>query len=51
MDWIHEARLNHCGIVINPGAYSHTSVAILDALNTCDGHAGVGGPHLQHPQA
>jgi 3-dehydroquinate dehydratase-2 len=37
VDWIHEARLNHCGIVINPGAYSHTSVAILDALNTCDG--------------
>ncbi|CAM5692908.1 Catabolic 3-dehydroquinase [Streptomyces alboniger] len=31
------ARLNHCGIVINPAAYSHTSVAILDALNTCDG--------------
>ncbi|CAM5354117.1 Catabolic 3-dehydroquinase [Streptomyces violaceorubidus] len=28
---------NHCGIVINPAAYSHTSVAILDALNTCDG--------------
>ena len=37
VDWIHEARLHHAGIVINPGAYSHTSVAILDALNTCDG--------------
>ena len=37
IDWIHEARTGHCGIVINPGAYSHTSVAILDALNTCDG--------------
>ena len=37
VDWIHEARLHHCGIVINPGAYSHTSVAILDALNACDG--------------
>lgn len=23
--------------MINPGAYSHTSVAILDALNACDG--------------
>lgn len=37
VDWIHEARLDHSGIVINPGAYSHTSVAILDALNACDG--------------
>ncbi|MGY0487212.1 type II 3-dehydroquinate dehydratase [Streptomyces sp. WG-D5] len=37
VDWIHEARENHVGIVINPAAYSHTSVAILDALNTCDG--------------
>ncbi|MFE6893069.1 type II 3-dehydroquinate dehydratase [Streptomyces sp. NPDC057694] len=37
VDWIHEARENHVGIVINPAAYSHTSVAILDALNACDG--------------
>src|SRR6476659_2380201 len=29
VDWIHEARRNHAGIVINPAAYSHTSVAIL----------------------
>lgn len=33
IDWIHEARETTCGIVINPGAYSHTSIAILDALN------------------
>ncbi|MGR3373608.1 type II 3-dehydroquinate dehydratase [Pseudooceanicola nanhaiensis] len=33
VDWIHEARGTTAGIVINPGAYSHTSVAILDALN------------------
>ena len=32
VDWIHEARLRADGIVINPGAYSHTSIAILDAL-------------------
>ncbi len=37
VDWIHEAREGHIGIVINPGAYSHTSVAILDALNTFEG--------------
>lgn len=35
--WIHEARENACGIAINAGAYTHTSVAILDALNTFDG--------------
>ena len=30
--WIQEARAGHGGIIINAGAYSHTSVAILDAL-------------------
>ena len=30
--WIQEARDTHRGIVINAGAYSHTSVALLDAL-------------------
>ncbi|MBK6468913.1 MAG: type II 3-dehydroquinate dehydratase [Rhodobacter sp.] len=37
VDYIHAAREGAAGIVINPGAYSHTSVAILDALNTFDG--------------
>lgn len=37
IDWIHEARSNSAGIIINPGAYSHTSIAILDALNTYEG--------------
>jgi 3-dehydroquinate dehydratase-2 len=37
IDWIHEARDHAQGIVINPGAFSHTSVAILDALNTFEG--------------
>ncbi|WP_299840368.1 type II 3-dehydroquinate dehydratase [uncultured Jannaschia sp.] len=37
VDWIQEARGAADGIVINPGAYSHTSVAILDALNTYEG--------------
>lgn len=35
IDWIHAARTDASGIIINPGAYSHTSVAILDALRTC----------------
>jgi 3-dehydroquinate dehydratase-2 len=34
IDWIHEARDSAAGIVINPAAFTHTSVAILDALNT-----------------
>ena len=37
IDWIHEARDAAAGIAINPAAYTHTSVAILDALNAFDG--------------
>ncbi|WP_375258718.1 type II 3-dehydroquinate dehydratase [Citreimonas sp.] len=37
IDWIHEAREAAAGIVINPGAFTHTSIAILDALNAYDG--------------
>ena len=37
IDWIHQAREDGAGIVINPAAYTHTSVAILDALNAFDG--------------
>jgi 3-dehydroquinate dehydratase II len=36
IDWIHESRETAGGIVINPAAFTHTSVAILDALNTCE---------------
>ncbi|MBD9503778.1 type II 3-dehydroquinate dehydratase [Pseudomonas sp. PDM17] len=32
IDWIHQARGRVNGIVINPGAWTHTSVAIHDAL-------------------
>lgn len=37
VDWIHEAREQAAGIIINPAALTHTSVAVLDALNTFDG--------------
>jgi len=36
IDWIHEARDTAGGIAINPAAFTHTSVAILDALSTFD---------------
>ncbi len=37
IDWIHEARETAAGIVINPAAFTHTSVAIYDALNAFEG--------------
>jgi 3-dehydroquinate dehydratase-2 len=37
VDLIQGARGKMGAIVINPGAYSHTSVAILDALNAFEG--------------
>jgi 3-dehydroquinate dehydratase-2 len=36
IDWIHAARKSAAGLIINPAAYTHTSVAILDALKTCE---------------
>ena len=36
IDWIHAYRVGSAGIVINAGAFTHTSVAILDALSTCE---------------
>jgi len=36
VDWIQEARGTMAGIVINAGAYTHTSIAILDALQASD---------------
>ncbi|MFT3898701.1 MAG: type II 3-dehydroquinate dehydratase [Gordonia sp. (in: high G+C Gram-positive bacteria)] len=32
IDWLHEARGHVGGIIINPGAWTHTSVALADAL-------------------
>ena len=37
IDWIHEAIDRGSGIVINPAAYSFTSIAILDALKMFPG--------------
>lgn len=34
--WVQEARDKASGIVINAAAYTHTSVALHDALKACD---------------
>lgn len=36
IEWIHEARGTADGIVINGGALSHSSIAVLDALLLCE---------------
>ena len=35
VDWIQEARTKGAGLIVNAGAYSHTSIAMLDALQAC----------------
>ena len=49
VDWIQEARTEGSAIVINPGAYSHTSIALLDALKACE--LPVIEVHLSNPAA
>lgn len=36
VDWIQQARGVYDGIVINPAAYTHTSIALLDALEAVE---------------
>jgi len=35
VSWVQESRHAACGIVINAAAYTHTSVALQDALKSC----------------
>lgn len=37
LDWIHDARTTTSGIIINAGAYTHTSIALHDAFAAYDG--------------
>ena len=34
IDWVHEAREKASAVILNAAAYTHTSVALLDALKT-----------------
>jgi len=36
VNWVQEARASRAGIIINAGAFTHTSVALLDALTASD---------------
>ena len=49
IDWVQEARTMSCGVVLNAAAFTHTSVALYDALKT------LGKPlievHLSNPHA
>lgn len=36
VDWVHEAGSKGSGVIINAGAYSHTSIALHDALKALD---------------
>jgi 3-dehydroquinate dehydratase-2 len=36
VDWVQEAAAKGAGLVINPGAYTHTSIALLDALSAAE---------------
>lgn len=33
IDWLHEARHWAAGVIFNPGAYTHTSLALADAIS------------------
>ncbi len=49
VDWLQEARTAASGVILNAGAYTHTSVAIHDALRALD--KPIVEVHLSNPQA
>ncbi|MGJ8622417.1 MAG: type II 3-dehydroquinate dehydratase [Yoonia sp.] len=34
VDMLHAARTDHNGVILNAGAYTHTSVALMDAISS-----------------
>jgi 3-dehydroquinate dehydratase-2 len=49
VDWLQDARTAACAVVINPAAYSHTSIALLDAIKALE--VPVVELHLSNPAA
>ncbi len=49
VDWIQEARGKVAGVVINAGAYTHTSLAIHDALKLLD-DTPIAEVHISNPK-
>jgi 3-dehydroquinate dehydratase-2 len=52
VEWIQGAIASADGIIINPAAYTHTSVAIMDALNMFKGpviELHISNPHKREP--
>lgn len=48
VDWIQEAARESEGVILNAGAYTHTSLAIMDALLACP--KDIVEVHLSNPQ-
>ena len=48
VDWIQEARTRASGLIINAASYTHTSIALLDALRALD--KPIIEVHLSNPQ-
>ena len=51
IDWVHEAADNAWAVIINPGGFTHTSVALRDALVELDDHHGFIEVHISNVHA
>ncbi len=52
VDWVQEARTKSAGVILNAGAYTHTSVALHDALRALDKpliEIHLSNPHAREP--
>jgi len=49
VDWVQEASASADALILNAGAYTHTSIALHDALRVCD--CPIVEVHLSNPSA